>query len=292
MSKPSPATLLAVSLAIVYVVWGSTFLAIRFALEGLPPLLMSALRNGLAGLLLLAWLRWRGAAWPTPRQWRNGVLVGFIMLSVGSGVVALAEQTVPSGLAALVVGASPVFAIVFGWFLGLRPRRLEALGVLVGLAGMSLLHGDAHAIASPVGFALLVLAAASWALATTLQPKLDLPPGTLSAAVQLLGGGACLAVMSALRGERLPAHVPAQAWLALAYLIVFGSIVAYTAYVYVVAHARPALATSFAYVNPVVAVGLGAVLGGETVSWPIVAGMTVILAGVALVAFGGARQRG
>ena len=290
MPKPSPATLLVASLAIVYVVWGSTFLAIRFALEGLPPLLMSALRNGVAGLLLLGWLRWRGAAWPSPRQWRNGVLVGVVMLSVGSGVVALAEQTVPSGLAALVVGASPLFAIVFGACVGARPRRLEVLGVVVGLAGMSLLHGDAHAAASPAGFALLVLAAASWALAATLQPRLDMPAGTLSAGVQLLGGGLVLAAMAALRGERLPAHVSTQSWLALAYLVVFGSIVAYTAFVYVIAHARPALATSFAYVNPVVAVGLGALFAGETVSGPIVAGMVVILAGVGLVMVGARRK--
>jgi drug/metabolite transporter (DMT)-like permease len=290
MRKPSPATRLAAGLAIVYVVWGSTFLAIRFALEGLPPLLMSALRNGIAGLLLLAWLRWRGAAWPTPRQWRNGVLVGFVMLSVGSGVVALAEQSVPSGLAALVVASSPVFAIMFGAFFGAWPRRLEVSGVVVGLAGMGLLQGDVHVAASPVGFALLVLAAAAWALASVLQPRLDMPAGTLSAGVQLLGGGACLALMSALRGERWPAQVPMQSWLALAYLVFFGSIVAYTAFVYVVAHARPALATSFAYVNPVVAVALGVLLGGETVSWPIVAGMTVILAGVGLVMIGSARR--
>jgi len=291
MPKPSPAALLAAALSVVYVVWGSTFLAIRFALEGLPPLLMSALRNGVAGLLLLAWLRWRGAAWPTPRQWRNGVLVGFIMLSVGSGVVALAEQTVPSGLAALVVASSPVFAIVFGAFFGAWPRGLEVLGVVVGLAGMALLQGDVHVASSPVGFALLVLAAAAWALASVLQPRLDMPAGTLSAGVQLLGGGICLALMSALRGERWPAQVPMQSWLALAYLIFFGSIVAYTAFVYVVAHARPALATSFAYVNPVVAVALGVLLGGETVSWPVVAGMTVILAGVGLVMKASARRR-
>jgi drug/metabolite transporter (DMT)-like permease len=122
-----------------------------------------------------------------------------------------------------------------------------------------------------------------------LAPRLDMPAGAQSAGVQLLGGGACLAAMSALRGERLPDSVPTQAWLALAYLVVFGSIVAYTAFVYVVAHARPALATSFAYVNPVVAVALGVLLGGETVSWPIVAGMTVILAGVGLVMLGSAR---
>jgi drug/metabolite transporter (DMT)-like permease len=188
------------------------------------------------------------------------------------------------------VGASPVFAILFGWLSRLRPQRLEVLGVVVGLCGLALLHGDLHAMGSPAGFALLVLAAASWALAATLQPRLDMPPSAMSAGVQLLGGGACLAAMSALRGEHLPAHVPLQSWLALAYLIVFGSVVAYSAFVYVVAHARPALATSFAYVNPVVALALGVLFAGETVSWSILAGMVVILAGVGLVMAGGARR--
>jgi drug/metabolite transporter (DMT)-like permease len=284
-------SLLIACLAIVYVVWGSTYLAIRFAIEGLPPLLLSALRNLSAGPLLLAWLFWRGAPWPTPRQWRNGTLMGFMMMSIGNGFVCLAEQSVPSGLAALVVGTSPVFAILFGWGFGTRPRLLEWIGVALGLVGMGLLNADLHVAGSPGAFLLLVIATASWSLATILQPRLDMPKGGTSAGVQMVGGGACLCAMSYFRGEHLPAHVPAQSWLALLYLIVFGSIVAYSAFVHVINHSRPALATSYAYVNPVVAVALGAMFAGERVSWPIVAGMTVILSGVALVVIGHARQR-
>jgi drug/metabolite transporter (DMT)-like permease len=155
---------------------------------------------------------------------------------------------------------------------------------------MMLLNLDLHAAASPVYVAVLFVASASWAAATVLQPRLDLPKGPMSAAVQMLGGGTSLVVMAALHGERLDvAAVPLSAWLALAYLVVFGSIVAYTAFVYVIGHSRPALATSYAYVNPVVAVGLGVLFAGETVSWPMVAGMTVILAGVGLVVVGSAR---
>ena len=292
MPNTSRSTLLAACLAIVYVVWGSTYLAIHFVVDGMPPLTSSAIRNLCAGPILFAFLKWRGAAWPTPRQWRNGTLIGFMMMGLGNGFVCLAETSVPSGLAALVVAGVPVFALLVAWGLsGTRPRLLEWLGIALGLVGMALLNLDLHAAASPWAVAVLFVAAASWAGATVLQRRLDMPAGPMSAAVQMLGGGASLVVMSALRGERFVASaVPASAWIALAYLVVFGSIVAYTAFVYVIAHSRPALATSYAYVNPVVAVGLGVLFAGETVSVPILAGMTVILAGVGLVMVGNARR--
>jgi drug/metabolite transporter (DMT)-like permease len=185
-----------------------------------------------------------------------------------------------------------VFAILFGWGFGTRPHRLEWAGVVLGFAGVALLNADHRAAASPAAVGLLVIATATWSLATILQPRLDMPGGGASASVQMLGGGACLLAMSALRGEQMPSHVPAHSWVALAYLIVFGSIVAYSAFVYVINHARPALATSYAYVNPIVAVALGALFAGERVTWPLVAAMAVILAGVALVVLSHARRRG
>ena len=293
MPNASRPTLLLACLAIVYVVWGSTYLAIHVVVDGIPPLASSAIRNFCAGPILLAFLKWRGAPWPTWRQWRNGALVGFMMMGLGNGFVCLAETRVPSGLAALIIAGTPVFAILFAWGLfGVRPRLLEWLGIVLGLAGMALLNLDLHAAASPVHVALLFVAGASWAGATVLQPRLDLPKGPMSAAVQMLGGGTSLVVMAALHGERLDvAVVPLSAWLALAYLVVFGSIVAYTAFVYVIGHARAALATSYAYVNPVVAVGLGVLFAGEKVSAPMLGGMAVILAGVGLVVMGSARRR-
>jgi drug/metabolite transporter (DMT)-like permease len=292
MPNSSRSTLLAVCLAIVYVVWGSTYLAIHFVVDGIPPLASSAMRNLCAGTVLLGILKWRGLAWPTPRQWRNGALIGFMMMGLGNGFVCLAETSVPSGLAALVIAGVPVFAMLFAWSLfGARPRLLEWLGVGLGLTGMALLNLDLHAAANPGAIAVLFIAAAAWSAATVMQPRLDLPRGPMSAAVQMLGGGASLVVMAALHGERFaPSAVPLSSWLALAYLVVFGSLVAYTAFVYVIGHARPALATSYAYVNPVVAVGLGAMFAGETVSAPIVAGMAVILGGVGLVMLGGRRR--
>ena len=292
MPNPSRSTLLVACLAIVYVVWGSTYLAIHFVVDGIPPLISSAIRNFCAGPILLAFLKWRGAPWPTWRQWRNGALIGFMMMGLGNGFVCLAETRVPSGLAALIIAGTPVFAVLFAWGLfGVRPRLLEWLGIALGLAGMGLLNLDVHAAASPVYIAILFIAGASWAGATVLQPRLDLPKGPMSAAVQMLGGGTSLVVMAALHGERLDAAaVPLSAWLALAYLVVFGSLVAYTAFVYVIGHSRPALATSYAYVNPVVAVGLGMLFVGESVSGPMIAGMAVILAGVGLVMIGSRRR--
>ena len=292
MPNPSRPTLLLACLAIVYVVWGSTYLAIHFVVDGIPPLVSSALRNFCAGPILLAFLKWRGAPWPTLRQWRNGALIGFMMMGLGHGFVCLAETRVPSGLAALIISGTPVFAILFAWSLfGVRPRVLEWLGIVLGLAGMGLLNLDMHAAASPLYIGLLFIGGAAWAAATVLQPRLDLPKGPMSAAVQMLGGGASLVAMAALHGERLDvAAVPLSAWLALAYLVVFGSLVAYTAFVYVIGHSRPALATSYAYVNPVVAVGLGVLFAGERVSGPMLAGMAVILAGVGLVMVGSARR--
>ncbi len=286
----SRASILVACLAVVYIVWGSTYLAIRIALEGLPPLLMAGSRNLVAGPLVLGWMFWRGAAWPTARQWRNGVVMGIMMMGLGNGCVCLAEQLVPSGIAALFVGGAPVFAILFGLGFGARPRLFEWLGVLLGLAGMFVLNFDARAAASPAGVVLLVIATASWSLATVLQPRLDMPRGAVSAGVQMVGGGVFLFAMSLLRGEHIAGPVPAQSWFALLYLIVFGSILAYTAFVYVINHSRPALATSYAYVNPVVAVGLGAAFAAERVSAPQLLGMAVILAGVALVVIGHARK--
>ena len=292
MPNTSRSTLLALCLAIVYVVWGSTYLAIHFVVDGIPPLMSSAIRNFCAGPILLAIMKWRGAPWPTWRQWRNGALIGFMMMGLGNGFVCVAETRVPSGLAALIIAGTPVFAVLFAWGLfGVRPRLLEWLGIALGLAGMGLLNLDLHAAASPAYVAVLFVAGASWAGATVLQPRLDLPKGPMSAAVQMLGGGASLVVMAALHGERLDvATVPLSAWLALAYLVVFGSLVAYTAFVYLIGHSRPALATSYAYVNPVVAVALGVLFVGEAVSAPMMAGMAVILSGVGLVMIGSRRR--
>ncbi|WP_148713794.1 drug/metabolite exporter YedA [Chitinolyticbacter meiyuanensis] len=286
----SPRALLALCLAAMYVVWGSTYLGIRIGVEGLPPLLLAALRFLAAGGVMLAFLRWRGVPWPARHEMRNAAVIGTLMLAVGNGAVCVAEKTVPSGLAALLVACGPLFAILIAWAWGNRPRAAEWLGIALGLAGVAVLNLDHRLAASPLGFALIVLAAATWAFASVLQGRIAMPAGPMSATIQMLAGGVVLTIASLLFGERMPASVPWQSWAALAYLTVFGSIVAYNAYVYVLRHARPALAMSYAYVNPAIAVALGALLGGELITGPIVAGMVVILAGVVLIALGNQRR--
>lgn len=284
-------TLLIVSLTVVYLVWGSTYLAIHFVVDGIPALMSAAMRYLIAGPLLLVFVKFRGAPWPTSSQWRNGSFIGFMMMGLGNGFVCLAEKSVPSGLAALVIAGVPILAILFAWVLGARSRALEWLGVGVALAGMAYVNLDVHATVNPWPVMLLFVAAAAYALGTVLQKRIEMPAGTMSAAVQMLGGGASLVVLSALRGEHVVlGAVPASSWLALAYLVVFGSIMAYSAIVYVIQHARPALATSYAYVNPVVAVGLGALFAGEHVTARLLTGMAVIMAGVALVMVGSTRK--
>ncbi|UXY15745.1 drug/metabolite exporter YedA [Chitiniphilus purpureus] len=286
MKPASGQTVLALCLLTMYLVWGSTYLAIRIGVAQLPPLTLAALRFVAAGGAMLVVLRWRGVAWPTFGETRNALLIGTLMLGVGNGAVCIAEKTVPSGLAALLVACGPLFAILIAWGWGSRPRAAEWLGIALGLAGVAILNFDARLAASPTGFALIVLAAATWAFASVLQGRIRMPEGPMSAAIQMAGGGMVLTVAAWLAGERMPAQVHWHGWAALAYLTVFGSLVAYNAYVYVLRHARPALAMSYAYVNPAVAVALGALFAGEALSLPILLGMAVILAAVVLIALG------
>ncbi|GAA5784573.1 drug/metabolite exporter YedA [Chitiniphilus shinanonensis] len=290
MKTLSPRLLLPLCLLMMYVVWGSTYLAIRIAVAEMPPLLLAAMRFLAAGGLMLAFLRWRGVPWPRWAEVRNAGIMGLLMLGVGNGAVCVAEETVPSGLAALLVACGPLFAILIAWAWGSRPRAGEWLGIALGLGGVAILNFDAHLAASPKGFILIVIAAATWAFASVLQARIAMPAGPMSAAIQMAVGGVGLALVSAASGERLPAEVHWHGWAALAYLTVFGSLVAYNAYVYVLRHARPALAMSYAYVNPAIAVALGALLADEVLSLPIGVGMAVILGGVVLIALGNQRH--
>ncbi|SMC28069.1 Permease of the drug/metabolite transporter (DMT) superfamily [Andreprevotia lacus DSM 23236] len=275
---------LLLGLATIYLVWGSTYLGIRIAVAEIPPLTMAAFRFLVAGGGMLLWLRWRGTPWPSWRQVRSAVAIGSLMLVVGNGGVSVAEVAVPSGLTALLLAVAPLFAVLFAWAFGSPPHRAEWLGVGLGLVGVALLQQDTRLAGSPWAFGLILAASLSWSFAAVWQKKLDMPSGAMSAAVQMSSAGVILLLLGRLRGEPWPHDVHWHSWAALAYLIVFGSLVAYNAFVYVLAHARPALASSYAYVNPPVAVLLGWLLAGEHLSWPMLAGMGVVLAGVILLA--------
>ena len=277
-----PAVLTA--LIALYLIWGSTYLAMRLVVEGMPPLLSAGIRYSIAGTLFFAFLKLRGAAWPSLRQWRDAGMVGVLLLLGGNGAVALAlEQGISSGMAALVVALAPLFALIFATMWGQAVQGRDWLGIALGVAGIMLLNSGSVLSASPAGSILLVMAALIWAFGSMWGKRLQQPPAFMASAVQMLVGGAVLMLAGALRGEAITTMPSTQSLWALAYLIFFGSILGFSSYVYLLATVRPALATSYAYVNPVVAVALGVWLGGEQVDAMELAGMTVILAGVVMV---------
>lgn len=274
-----------IALSLVYVVWGSTYLAIRFALEGgFPPLLMAGIRFLIAGALMYAVLRLRGMAAPTRAQWGYSAVMGVLLLGFGNGLVCIAEQTVSSGLAAVAIASVPLWIGLFSAMRGERPSRIEWIGLLIGFAGVVWLNaGSAAMTASMVGMLALIVASVSWSWGSVWSRGKPLAPPFMNAAMQMLCGGAALLPTALLSGERFVA-LPTPAGIAsVAYLVVFGSIVAFSAYVWLLPRVRPALMGSYAYVNPVIAVGLGIALAGEHVDAHELGAMAVILLGVVVI---------
>ncbi|AUX93911.1 drug/metabolite exporter YedA [Mixta gaviniae] len=288
MSRSAASPLpLALALFTLYIVWGSTYFAIRLGVESWPPMMLAGLRFSLAGLILLAFLRWRGQPLPNARAALNACLIGLLLLAVGNGLVTLAEhQQVPSGLAAVMVATVPLFAMCFSRLFGIRTRKIEWLGILVGLAGIVLLNSGGHLAGNPQGAILVLIAALSWAFGSVLGSRIVLPQGAMAGAIEMLAAGAALLLTSALSGERLSALPDLQGFLALSYLMLFGSIIAINAYMYLIRNVSPAIATSYAYVNPTVAVLLGTSFGGETLSAREWLALAVIIFAVVLVTLG------
>lgn len=283
MKRTLPPAVLTALLAL-YFIWGSTYLAMRLVIEGMPPLLSAGIRYTIAGAIFFVFLKVRGAAWPSRRQWRDAGVVGVLLLLGGNGAVALAlEKGVSSGMSALVVAITPLFALVFAALWGQAVQGRDWFGIVLGMTGIILLNSGSVLSASPAGTALLVMAALIWAFGSMWGKRLQQPPAFMASAVQMLVGGVVLMLAGGLRGEAFAAMPSAQSIWALAYLIIFGSILGFSSYVYLLATVRPALATSYAYVNPVVAVALGVWLGGEQVDAVELLGMSIILAGVVMV---------
>jgi drug/metabolite transporter (DMT)-like permease len=271
------------ALLTVYIIWGSTYLAIRIALEGFPPFLMAGTRFLLAGSLMFVFLRLRGEPNPARKEWGGAALVGMLLLFGGNGMVTFAEQWVASGLAALAVATVPIFAALFAGLWSKWPSRQEWLGLVVGLAGVALLNLEGDMRANPIGAIALFFATASWALGSVWSRYLPMPKGAMASAAEMLAGGAGLLILAFSTGEQMTSFPEPRPLLALIYLVIFGSIVAFTAYSYLLQRVRPSLATSYAYVNPVVAVGLGVGLAGEQVTLFGLIAMPIILLGVAIV---------
>lgn len=277
--------LVVAALIAVYFIWGSTYLGLRFGLEGFPPFLLNGIRFLVAGGIMFVVLQSRGQASPTPRQWRNLALLGIPLFVGGLSLVTVAEDLgVGSGLTATAIAMTPVWAALWSGLFGQWPIRREWIGLIVGLLGVLVLAQEGDFRSSAVGTLLVVISPIFWSFGSIWGPRLDLPKGLMAPAAQLLSGGVLLSVVGLVRGERITAMPPASAWLALAYLVLFGSIIAFTAYFYLIRTVRPALAISYAYVNPVVAVALGLTLGGEIITGPIFIALPMILLSVALVA--------
>lgn len=272
------------ALASIYIIWGSTYLAMRYGLESFPPFLMSSIRFTITGALLYLFLRRRGVPAPTRLQWRSTMITGLLLLCIGNGAVAFAEQWVASGLAALAVAAVPIWASLFAGLMGRWPNRLEWAGLGVGLAGVALLNLENGMQANPLGAVVLIIGPMGWALGSMLSRRLELPAnGLMLNAAQLICGGTAMLVISVLLGERMNGVPTLSSILAIVYLAVFGSLIAFTAYIYLLRNVRPALATSYAYVNPMLAVLLGVLLAGEEITPVGIVAMFVIIGGVGLI---------
>lgn len=285
---------LLIAFAAVYLVWGSTYLAIRFAVQTLPPLMMAGARFVIAGAILLAWTRARRGVGPTRTDWTTGLVTGALLLLGGNGAVVWAEQQVPSGLAALLVAVVPLWMVLLDWLQpgGRRPPALVFAGVALGLAGLALLVGpDAmradHDAVRPLGVLVLMFGSLSWAAGSLYTQRAPKPSsGTAGSGTQMLAGGACLLLAALVAGEpaRLDlAHASARSLLAFAYLVTFGSLVGFTAYIYLLGHTTAARAATYAYVNPVVAVLLGWAFAQEPVTVRTLLAAAVILGGVAII---------
>lgn len=274
------------ALAATYFVWGSTYLGIRFALEGFPPLAMNAVRFVVGGGLLYIWLRRRGAPGPTPAQWRNAAATGAILLVGGVGLVTVAEDLgVGSGVAASAVAVMPLWAALWSGLFGQWPLRLEWLGLALGLGGVAILAQEGDFQSTATGTLLMVVAPLLWAFGSVWSLRLDLPKNSMATAAQMLTVGPMFVVLALVFGESFDAAPSAKAWLSVAYLSLFGSVLAYSAYVFLLRTVRPTLATSYAYANPIVAIVLGVTIGDETISGPAWVALPVILVGLAIVGY-------
>lgn len=290
----APTTLVVLAFACIYLIWGSTYLAIRFAIETMPPFLMVGVRYIAAGAILYAWVAWRGEATrPSAAQWRAATFFGGCFFLMGNGGVSWAETRIPSGITALMIAMVPLWMTLMETYLRRwsRPTPLATVGLVLGFLGVALLIGPGESLATtavdPVGAAALVLATLGWGYGSVHVKDAPHPPSLLQAsAMQMISGGLLALFVGLLVGEGRAVHVDrisARSALAFLYLVTFGSIVAFSAYTYLLRVTRPTRVATYAFVNPIVAVFLGWALGGEDVSGRTLAAGAVVIAGVVLI---------
>jgi drug/metabolite transporter (DMT)-like permease len=289
--RPTWKTLLA--FAIIYFVWGSTFLAIRVGVREVPPFLLAAMRFVVAGLVLYGWTVLQGERSPSRREWMSASVIAILIFVFDYGLLFWAEQRVPSGIAAVMMATIPVF-MALAEIIFLQTQRLTlrlAVALLIGIGGVAILMSRSLSLGGPpidrAGAGALIIAAVSWSIASVLTRKLPLPASkVMSSGAQMLAGGVFLALTAAALGEFRnfhPSAVSRGAWLSLLYLIVAGSIIGFTAYVWLIHHESPTKVGTYAYVNPVVAVLVGYFLGGETLGLRTILGTMLVLISVLVI---------
>jgi drug/metabolite transporter (DMT)-like permease len=293
LDRSSPTGLLVLSFLTVYFLWGGTFFAMRIGVESFPPLILAGMRHLSVGLVLYPLLRWKTGIRPTAEQWKTTAITGILLLCVGNGGVCWAEQTVPSGIAALLVATVTLWMVIVDWLRpgGHRPSSRILFGIVMGFAGMVILVGPARLGLSgrvdPIGAGVLIVASLAWACGSLYSKHGALPSSPiLGVAMQGLCGGAALWITAALNGEVSyfhPAAAPLRAWMAIGYLFVFGSCIGFTAYLYILKNSTAARVGTYAFVNPIVALIVGWVLGGEVMSTRTLLAAAVILTAVVLV---------
>jgi drug/metabolite transporter (DMT)-like permease len=275
--------LVTLSLLALYIIWGSTYIAMFFAIESFPPFMMAAIRFSTAGVLLYGFLRWRGYPPPTGKEWLGAGVVGVLLLTVGNVSVAIAQKTVSTSAVAMAIATVPLWIALFSCFWGESPNRREWVGIMLGMLGALVLSTGGALQASPQGALLIVLATVAWAFGSVWGKHLPMPRGVMGSAAQMVVGGAVLIVLSVMLGETWPVKVTEKSIWAMIFLIFFGSIIAYSAYQYLLKTVRPALATSNTFVNPIVAMFLGVWLANEVIDAQEVLALVIIIIGVLLV---------
>ena len=297
-AKPSRLALVS-AFGAIYVIWGSTYLGIRVAVETLPPFLMAGARFAIAGVLLFTVLMLRGAAWPTARQWRDQAIVGIFLLLGGNAVVSWAELRTPSGITSLILGSAPLIVVIFDWLRpgGRRPSLGLVCGVCVGIAGIVMLVGPGSIPAGyqppVIDIIALLLASVSWWIGSFYSKHASTrTPLMLASSMQMICGSACMLLTGFVLGEGggfRASSVTPQSWLAFSYLVVVGSIIAFPVYVWLLEHSTPSKVSTYSYVNPVVAVFLGWAVIGEPLNFRIILAASVIIGAVAIITIGKAK---
>lgn len=285
MPKTRQTFFIIAALFCTYFIWGSTYLAIRFGIESFPPFLLAGIRFSIAGIILYIVMRSLGAPSPTKQQWLGASAVGLLLPALGNGTVCYVQQTVSSSVAALSIATAPIWMAIFSSIWGHKITVREWLGIAIGMLGIALLNLGGSFQGDFMSAFLLIFAAASWSFGSVWGKRLAMPQGLMASAAQMLAGGMALLLASAVRGEIWPQTISLKSWGALAFLIVLGSLVAYSAYLYLLNTVRPLIASSNTFINPVVAFAVGIWLANEHVSSIELMALAVILIGVFLVLY-------